>query len=87
LLENSNHSTFGVSAGYWWPNLKPDTQLRTFNPSESFTLIAPAVAHKMQQEMALAFFDVTIRQEQSALADILDQRYQHQGLTLEARNF
>ena len=87
LLENSNHSTFGISAGYWWPNLKPDTQLRTFNPSESFTLIAPAVAHKMQQEMALAFFDVTIRQEQSALADILDQRYQHEGLTLEARNF
>jgi len=35
----------------------------------------------------LAFFDVTIRQEQSALADILDQRYQHEGLTLEARNF
>lgn len=87
LLENSNHSTFGISGGYWWPQLKPDTQNRTFNQQESFTLITPALAHDMQKEKALAFFDLTIRQDQSALADILDQHYQGQGLKLEARNF
>ncbi|MEH6909469.1 MAG: acetylhydrolase [Oceanicoccus sp.] len=87
LLENSNHSTFGISGGYWWPELKPVSQKRTFSQQESFTLIAPNLAHNMQKEKALAFFNLTIREDQSALADILDQGYQNQGLKLEARNF
>jgi dienelactone hydrolase len=87
LLADSNHSTFGVSGGYWWPQLKPDTQQRYFEPDSSFTLIAPARAHKMQQEKSLAFFDLTIRQDQSAKQRLMDQSYQSGGLTLEFRNF
>jgi hypothetical protein len=87
VLADSNHSTLGVSGDYWWPDLKPNTAKRTFDPESSFTLIAPALAHQMQKEKALAFFDLTIRQDQSALARVLDQKYAKQGLTLEARNF
>ena len=87
LLENSNHSTFGVSGGYWWPQLKPNTQKRTFNPDVEFNLVSPSVGHKMQKEKALAFFDLTIRQDSSALTELLSQDNQSQGLILEARNF
>ena len=87
LLADSNHSTLGVSGGYWWPELKPDTSTRTFNPESTFTLIAPALAQQMQKEKALAFFDLTIRADRSALPRVLDQRYADQGLKLEARNF
>lgn len=86
LLENSNHSTFGVSGGYWWPQLKPDTQKRTFNPDVEFKLVLPSVGHKMQKEKALAFFDLTIRQDSSARTELLSQDNQSQGLILEARN-
>ena len=87
LLENSNHSTFGVSGGYWWPQLKSNTQKRTFDPSIEFTLAEPSDGHKMQKEKALAFFDLTIRQDSSARGDLLNQDYRSQGLILEARNF
>lgn len=87
VLADSNHSTLGISGGYWWPDLKPNTAKRSFDPDSSFTLIAPALAHQMQKEKALAFFDLTIRQDQSARARVLDQKYSDQGLTLEARNF
>ena len=87
LLEDSNHSTFGVSGGYWWPQLKPTTQKRTFNPNIEFELVAPSKGHNMQKEKALAFFDLTIRQDSSALTDLLSQDYRSQGLILEARNF
>ncbi|MFK8049643.1 MAG: acetylhydrolase [Halioglobus sp.] len=87
VLAESNHSTLGVSGGYWWPELKPDTAKRTFDPESSFRLIDPAIAHKIQREKALAFFDLTIRQDESARARVLDQEYSEQGLTLEARNF
>ncbi|MBT4519419.1 MAG: acetylhydrolase [Halieaceae bacterium] len=86
LLADSNHSTLGVSGGYWWPQLKPNTQARTFDPQTHFTLIAPELAQKMQTEKALAFFDLTIRQDKSALPRLLDQSYQGQGLALESRN-
>jgi hypothetical protein len=41
----------------------------------------------MQKEKALAFFDLTIRQDSSARGDLLNQDYRSQGLILEARNF
>ena len=86
LLADSNHSICGVSGGYWWPELKPDSQMRYFEPTQSFKLIAPAIAHKMQQELALAFFDLTIKQDQSARQRLLDNRHESYGLTLESRN-
>ncbi|MBT6210881.1 MAG: acetylhydrolase [Woeseia sp.] len=87
LLEDSNHSTFGVSGGYWWPDLKPNSQSKTFNPNVRFQLISPHLAHKMQQELALAFFDVTIRADDSAKERLLNNRYRDDGLILESRNF
>ncbi len=87
LLADSNHSTFGVSGGYWWPDLKPNTQARFFEPDTEFQLIAPARAHKMQEELALDFFDLTIREDESARSRLLNNRYQAEGLTLESRNF
>ena len=86
LLANSNHSTLGVSGGYWWPELKPNTAQRTFDPDSTFKLIEPALAHRMQQEKALAFFDLTIRQDKKARDALLDDAYADQGLAIEPRN-
>lgn len=87
LLADSNHSTFGVSGGYWWPDLKPNSQTRYFEPESEFELIAPKIAHQMQKELALAFFDVTIRENELAKRKLLENRYEAEGLTLESRNF
>ncbi len=87
LLADSNHATFGVSGGYWWPTLKPNTQPRTFDPGTSFELIAPDIAHRMQKELALEFFDVTIREDQSSTPGLMDNPYTADGLVLETRNF
>lgn len=87
LLADSNHGSFGVSGPYWWPDLKPDSQARYFDPGSEFTLVNPAIAHQMQKELALAFFDVTIREDHAAKARLLENRYTSQGLILESRNF
>jgi dienelactone hydrolase len=87
LLADSNHATFGVSGGYWWPDLKPNTQARTFDAGTMFELIAPAAAHRMQRELALEFFDLTIRGDESAKAALGENPYRDQGLALELRNF
>ena len=87
LLANSNHSTLGVSGGYWWPDLKPNTARRAFNPDLEFELIEAALAHRMQQIKARAFFDLTIKQDPAAREAILDDSFARQGLTIEARNF
>lgn len=84
LLANSNHSTFGVSGGYWWPELKPDTARRALRPQVEFDLIDVALAHRMQQQKALAFFDLTIRQDPAAGEVILDDSFAGQGLVVEA---
>ena len=86
LLQDSNHSTLGVSGGYWWPELKPGTMTRYFAPEEEFTLIAPELAQRMQREKALAFFDLYIRGDESARERVLDQSWRQSGLILESRN-
>jgi dienelactone hydrolase len=87
LLADSNHGSFGVSGPYWWPDLKPDTQARYFEPDNDFTLVTPALAHRMQKELALAFFDLTIREDATAKARLLENRHESHGLALESRNF
>lgn len=87
LLADSNHGSLGVSGDYWWPGLKPDMQNRYFHPEERFKRVAPSTAHQIQQELALAFFDLTIRQDESAKRRLLSNPYADQGLTLESRNF
>lgn len=86
LLEDSNHSSLGVSGTYWWPDLKPDTMPRYFDEGVEFDLIDVTLAHNIQRDKALAFFDLTIRGDESARARVLDQAWQDSGLILEARN-
>ena len=87
MLADSNHSTFGVSGGYWWPELKPNTQARHFDPDTVFELADVAKAHRMQRELALDFFDATLRADASAVTRLRTNRYAADGLTLETRNF
>ena len=87
LLADSNHGSFGVSGPYWWPDLKPNMQARHFDPDTEFTLVTPVLAHQMQKELALDFFDLTIRQDVSAKDRLLENRYEAEGLVLESRNF
>ena len=87
VLADSNHATFGVSGGYWWWDLKPRTQARTFDRETVFELIAPDIAHRMQKELALDFFDLTIRDDAAARGRLGKNRYAEAGLTLELRNF
>ncbi len=86
-LANSNHATLGISGEYWWPELKPDVQARFFDTEQVFTLIDPVLAHTIQKEKVLAFFDLTIRGEELAGERLADQGYSSAGLTLEMRNF
>ncbi len=85
LLKDSNHASFGVSGGYWWPNLKPNTQARTFEPNVRFELVSPRRAHAIQQDLARAFFDFSIRQNQNAKEALMNNQYP--DLILESRNF
>ena len=87
MLADSNHASFGVSGGYWWWDLKPNTQARTFDPDTQFELIAPDIAHRMQKELALDFFDLTIRGDASALGRLGTNDFEDHGLTIELRNF
>lgn len=86
LLDNANHASFGVSGAYWWPHLKPRRFPRHFDPDTEYGLVDVHLAHQIQRDKALAFFDLTIRQDPEARQRLLDQRYEGQGLMLEGRN-
>ena len=87
MLADSNHASLGVSGGYWRWDLKPNTQARTFDRETEFELVDPELAHRMQRELALDFFDLTIREVASALERLATNDYADQGLTIELRNF
>ncbi len=87
LLADANHATFGVSGAYWWPQLKPGRFPRHFAPETEYRLVEAGLAHRIQRELALAFFDLMIRQDPSARPRLLDGRHKAAGLTLEHRNF
>lgn len=87
LLANSNHSSFGVSGGYWWPTFKASSQKRFFEPNQSFELVDVQTAHKIQKHKVLQFFDLMIRDQQSAKTALLENQFKEQGLQYETRNF
>ena len=86
LLGNANHATFGVSGAYWWPRLKPSRFPRHFDPGTTYQLVGAELAHRIQQDKALAFFDLAIRQDPTARERLIDERYEVDGLQLEWRN-
>ena len=87
LLQDSNHSSFGVSGGYWWPELKAKTQQRFFEPDVTFDLIEAKLAHQIQQEKTLQFFNYFIRDKADAKKALLKNEFEQQGLIYESRNF
>ena len=87
LLEKSNHSSFGVSGGYWWPQYKSKTQQRFFAPEQQFELVSPAIAHQIQQQKMLQFFDVMVAGDQTNNALLKGNQFKQQGLQFESRNF
>ena len=87
LLENSNHSSFGVSGGYWWPNYKPSSQKRFFNPEQSFQLVNVETAHQIQKQKVMQFFDLMIRGDKAVKNALLQNEFVEQGLQYESRNF
>jgi len=86
LLKNSNHSSFGISGGYWWPELKPDSQTRTFSPDEKFTLVAPILAHEIQQERVVTFFDAYLKEQSDAMQRLRENPFSDGGFEYEYRN-
>jgi dienelactone hydrolase len=87
LLENSNHGSFGVSAPYWWPDLKPKAQDRFFAPHEPFDLVDAAIAHDVQRQKLLHFFNVTIKKEIDQIDALMRNQFEGSGLIFESRNF
>ncbi|MEH6570356.1 MAG: acetylhydrolase [Halioglobus sp.] len=87
LVPNTNHGSFGVSGPYWWPALKPNRFPGFFNPDEEFILLDSEVAHRMQREMALKFFDITLREDKSRLGIFRDNPWQEYGVTVDIRGF
>ena len=85
MLPNANHASFGVSGSYWWPELKPEIVLRPFS-NEPFRLVSPKLAHKIQRETALAFFNLTLRGEIQARDFLLSEPYTDQNFVLKARH-
>ncbi len=85
MLHDSNHSSFGVSGGYWWPELKPNTQKRTFDPEQEFTLIAPSTAHAIQAERVLAFFDTFLKDAPEARQRLQTNKFEAEGFEFEFR--
>jgi len=60
MLRDANHASFGVSGDYWWPHLKPREFPRYFASDTTYRLAEPALAHRIQQEKLLAFFDLFV---------------------------
>lgn len=82
VVNNTNHGSFGVSGPYWWPRLKPDTFPRYFQPEENYQLLDSTEAHRIQREMAAAFFDYTLRGDRKALATLRSNPWQDEDTRL-----
>ncbi|RLQ20651.1 acetylhydrolase [Seongchinamella sediminis] len=83
VVQDTNHGSFGVSGPYWWPQLKPDTFPRFFAPGENYTLLDSEEAHRIQREMAIAFFDYTLRGDSDALDRLRSNPWQEAGTALQ----
>lgn len=87
LVQNTNHGSFGVAGPYWWPQLKPDTFPSFFAPEQSYQLLEAALAHQVQQEMALAFFDLVLRDDKDALDLIRHNPWQKHQTHIQVKGF
>ena len=87
MLRDANHASFGVSGDYWWPDLKPREFPRHFQPAVPYRLAEPELAHAIQREKVLAFFDLFVAARPGARGRLLENRFEDAGFALEHRNF
>ena len=87
VVENANHASFGVAGPYWWPELKPDTFAQFFDPQRNYRLLPAGVAHQLQKEMALAFFDLTIKANPQGLALLEANPWAKDGADMQIKGF
>ena len=87
MLRDANHASFGVSGDYWWPELKPREFPRYFQPEVVYRLAGPELAHRIQREKVLAFFDLFVAGRPGARGSLLDNGFESAGFVLEHRNF
>ena len=87
VVENANHASFGVAGPYWWPELKPDTFAQFFDPQRNYRLLPAGVAHQLQKEMALAFFDLTIKGNPRGLALLEANPWAKYGADMQIKGF
>ena len=87
MLRDANHASFGVSGDYWWPELKPREFPRYFQPDVVYRLTAPELAHRIQREKILAFFDLFVGNRPGARDSLLDNEFESAGFVLEHRGF
>ncbi|GAB3291211.1 acetylhydrolase [Parahaliea aestuarii] len=87
VVKDTNHGSFGVSGPFWWPQLKPDTFPRFFDPDSSYTLLAADTAHRIQAEMAAAFFDLTLRGRSSGLDQLRANPWAKHGTSMQMQGF
>jgi len=87
MLENATHASYGISGAYWWPKYKPATGKSFFDPDKSFTKIDVNVAHDIQKEKVLSFFNLFLKGEKTAQKKLLSNEYAAKGLRLEHKNF
>lgn len=87
LVPDTNHGSFGVAGPYWWPQLKPDTFPRFFAPDENYQLLDAGLAHQLQREMALAFFDLLLRGDNEALGMLRENPWQQHKTRIQIQGF
>ncbi len=87
VVQNTNHGSFGVSGSYWFPLLKPDTFRMFFDKDREYTLLESEIAHRVQKEMVLAFFDLTIRGYQSRLEILRENPWADYETRIKIRGF
>jgi len=67
--------------------LKPNRFPQFFAPDDNYTLIDTNLAHKIQKEKALAFFDYFVKGDESSKASLESNEYSDRGLQWDYRNF
>lgn len=87
LVQDTNHGSFGVAGPYWWPQLKPDSFPRFFDPKTRYQLLPAHTAHQIQKEMALAYFNLTLLEDQSGLDMLRSNPWQKYGTSVQVRGF
>lgn len=87
VVQNTNHGSFGVSGPYWFPTLKPNTFPMFFDKEAQYTLLEAETAHRIQKEMAQAFFDLTIRGDKSRLELLRENPWAAYDTRVDIRGF